>query len=283
MPECGLLAVGNELLSGEIRDLNLYTLSRHLTHMGFTVARAAIVRDAPESIADGMRFVLQHDPDVVICSGGLGPTEDDLTLRALAEVLGRELRHDPDARRMVETQYSRLLAQGYLNHRGPETARTKMAQLPDGATPLPNPVGTAPGVRLETNTAVVYVLPGVPAELEAIFTETVVPELHARFELGAWAESALRVRVEDEAEVAGALREVQQRHPDVYLKSLAQPFPGIREYHVSTAGRKAREKGLRIIATTQASSTEAAEEAVRGALDELRERLKKAGFEVTSE
>ncbi len=283
MPECSLLAIGNELLCGEIRDLNLYTLGKHLTRLGLTVTRAGIARDADESIADGMRFVLEREPDVVICSGGLGPTEDDLTLRALAKMLGRELSHHPDAQRMVEAQYDRLLAQGYLDHRGPETARTKMAQLPTGATPLPNPVGTAPGVRLRVGGALVYVLPGVPAELEAIFAETVVPELHERFELGAWAEAALRVRVEDEAEVAGPLREVQQRHPDVYLKSLAQPFPSVKEYGVSTHGLEARAKGLRIIATTQASRTKAAEEAVQAALDDLRRTLVDAGFEISSE
>ncbi len=266
MPDCCLLAIGNELLNGEIRDLNLYTLSRRLTHLGFTVTGAMISPDLPTSIAEALHFLLAQSPDVVVCCGGLGPTEDDLTLRAIAEALGHPLELNAAAVQMVKRQYDQLLDQGYLQHRGPEVARVKMATLPRGAKPLPNPIGTAPGVELVHGDTLIYILPGVPAELEAIFNVAVEPQLHRRFRSAAFVEKAIRVHVNDEADVAEPLREVSRSHPGVYLKSLARPFP--------TAGPK----GLRIIATAQAADEREAEVAVAAALGDLCDILEDAGF-----
>lgn len=269
MPRSSLLAIGNELLNGEIRDRNLYTLSRRLTHMGFTVIHAAITRDTPESITGTLHFLLSQEPEVVICSGGLGPTEDDLTLSALAQALDRPLVASPEARALVERQYDALLNQGYLHQRGPEAARAKMARLPAGGTPLPNAIGTAPGVCLEHAGTRIYVLPGVPSELASIFEETVVPALQETFDLGSWVEAGLRVHCDDEADVAAPLREVGARHPGVYLKSLARPFPA--------AGRE----GLRVIAAAQAPETATARERVESTLADLRAVMEDAGFRVT--
>lgn len=268
MPRCSLLAIGNELLNGEIRDLNLHTLGHKLTHMGFCVTRAEISPDHIPSIVSGLEFLLADQPDVVFCCGGLGPTEDDLTLQAIATAVGCPLEVNPTAREMVEAQYDALLAQGYLHHRGPEAARVKMAMLPKDAEPLSNPIGTAPGVKAQIKDTLVYVLPGVPAELEAIFDRVVTPQLQRQFSLGVFREQALRVHVDDEADVAGPLKAVRKRHPHVYLKSLAQPFPA--------AGRE----GLRIIATSQAADAEQAEAAVTAAMDDLRQTLETAGLEV---
>ncbi|MGC9350093.1 MAG: competence/damage-inducible protein A [Anaerolineae bacterium] len=271
MPTCSLLAIGNELLNGEIRDRNLYTLSRRMTRLGFTVNAAVIARDESTTIREAVRFLLNPEPDLLICTGGLGPTQDDLTLKALAKALQRPLEDSDQARRLVEEQYERLFARGYLHHAGPEVAREKMARVPEGATPLPNPIGTAPGVLMEHQTTLVYVLPGVPAEMEAILTESILPSLRDRFELGAWAQGALRVYVEDEAAVAQPLEEVGSRHPDVYLKSLARPFPA------------ASEEGLRVIVTAQAPSEAEAEEAVERALTDLRRTFEDAGHQVSQE
>jgi nicotinamide-nucleotide amidase len=268
VPECGLLAVGNELLSGDVRDLNLFTLSRRLTHAGFTVIQAVIALDVPASIIDSVHFLLEQNPDVIICSGGLGPTEDDLTLSALAQALGQELLDDAEARRMVEAQYAHLMRQGYLMQRGPQAARDKMARIPRGASPLPNPIGTAPGVRLQVEKSLIYVLPGVPAELEAILDASVMPELRDRFTVGVWMERSVHVHVDDEAEVAAPLREVRLRHPAVYLKSLARPFPA--------AGKE----GLRIIASTHAQDAVSADRVIAAALQDLCRALENAGLRV---
>lgn len=269
MPKASLLAIGNELLNGAVRDVNLFTLSQRLTQMGFSVEYAVMTRDLPDKIAAALLFILAHEPDVVLCSGGLGPTEDDLTLAALAETLHLPLAVNEAAVGLVEAHYNRLLDQHYLSHHGPEFARRKMATLPEGASPLPNPVGTAPGVKMNYQGTLIYVLPGVPAELEAIFAATIVSELLQRFPPAAWAEHALLVHCDDEAEAAIPLHEVARRHPNVYLKSLAKPFPS------------AGVEGLRVIAASQATTEAAAQAAVAAALSDLQHTLEAAGLRVS--
>ncbi|MDF1515794.1 MAG: molybdopterin-binding protein, partial [Anaerolineae bacterium] len=133
-----LLAIGNELLDGEIRDRNLYTLSRELTQLGFTIQYAMITRDIPEAISTSLHYLLSSFPDVIICSGGLGPTDDDLTLSAVAKVFDLPLIENGEAREMVNRQYNSLMEKGYLTQTGPELARTKMSTLPERASPLYN-------------------------------------------------------------------------------------------------------------------------------------------------
>jgi len=269
VPQASLLAIGNELLNGAVRDANLFTLSQHLTQMGFSVEYAIMTRDVPDKIAAALLFILSHKPDVVLCSGGLGPTEDDLTLAALADTLHLPLVVNAAAVELVEAHYSRLLEQHYLTHHGPAFARRKMATLPEGASPMPNPVGTAPGVKMEYQGTLIYVLPGVPAELEAIFAATIVPELLQCFPPAAWVEHTLLVHCDDEAEAAIPLHEVARRHPNVYLKSLAKPFPS------------AGVEGLRVIAAAQATTEVAAQAAVVEALSDLQHTLEAAGLHVS--
>jgi len=268
MPTASLLAIGNELLNGAVRDTNLFSLSQHLTRMGFSVEYAAMVRDIPQKIADVVLFLLAQQPDVLLCSGGLGPTEDDLTLSALADALYMPLALNSAAADLVESHYDRLLAQNYLTQRGPAFAREKMATLPFGAQPLPNPVGTAPGVQMEHQGTVIYVLPGVPAELEAIFAASVAPELLRRFTPGIWAEYTMLVHCDDEADLAIPLRDVAQRHPEVYLKSLAKPFPA------------ASAEGLQVIAVALAATESEAHAAAQETLNDLRRTAEAAGLPV---
>ena len=268
MPTASLLAVGDELLNGAVRDANLFSLSQHLARMGFSVEYAAMARDIPTKIAQVFLFLLAQHPDVLLCSGGLGPTEDDLTLSALAEALHVPLALNRAAEDLVESHYDRLLAQHYLAQRGPAFARQKMATLPRGAQPLPNPVGTAPGVKLEQQGTLIYILPGVPAELEAIFAASIAPELLRRFNPGIWAEHTLLVHCDDEADLAIPLRDVARRHPEVYLKSLAKPFPA------------ASAAGLQVIAVAVAATAAEAHAAAQATLDDLRRTAEAAGLRV---
>lgn len=267
-PRAILLAVGNELLNGEIRDRNLYALARRLTRQGFTVERAAMVRDAPQDIAASFCHLLQARPDLLLVSGGLGPTEDDLTLRALARALDRPLVEHAGAHALVEEQYARLIAGGYMSRTGPVEARRKMSLLPQGAHPLPNPIGTAPAVRVTWEGTLIYCLPGVPAELEAIYDASLRRELEERFATGAWAQESLCVGCGDEAELAPVLKEVAHRHVEVYVKSLARPFVG-REGDA-----------LRIVVAARAEDEAVALQSVAETLTDLRAALQAAGFPI---
>ncbi len=261
-----LLAIGNELLNGEIQDSNLFYLIQHLTHTGVFVEQAAIARDDPQRIAALLRLLLASRPHLLLVCGGLGPTADDLTLAAIAAALELPLEEQPRAREYVEAHYDRLLAQGYVQRRGPEAARRKMATLPQGATPLPNPVGTAPGVRLEYAGTTLYCLPGVPAELHAIYEDSIAPEVRVLAGASAWVEGALFAQCDDEADLAAPLQDVVARHPHVYIKSLSRPFPD------------AQEAGLHIIAAARAEAGDIARQWVEVALSDLRLTLARAGI-----
>lgn len=263
-----LLAIGNELLNGEIRDLNLHSLSRKLTKLGFTVQHAMMTRDDPHYLMKTLRFLHAAAPDILLCSGGLGPTVDDLTLPVVAETFDRPLELNTKALRFVRKQYDTLIQKGYLEKYGPEDAQIKMATLPRGATPLRNPIGTAPGVLMQIGKTACYLLPGVPRELEAIWEYEIMPRLQKQFTLSFWAESAILVHCDDEAELAVPLARVSEKYPEVYIKSLAKPFPA------------AHQEGIRIIATTHAASADLAGTHVSNALKALKDSILQAGFSI---
>src|SRR6185369_12627059 len=124
---------------------------------------------------------LDRAPRMIITSGGLGPTADDLTLTAVALGLGRELHLHDQALQMVRERYDELTAQGALGQGGLNPAREKMAWLPAGAWPLHNPVGTAPAVMLESGDTTIICLPGVPSELKGIYSNSLQPFLLKTF------------------------------------------------------------------------------------------------------
>jgi nicotinamide-nucleotide amidase len=167
-----LLAVGDELLYGDIINGNAAFLGRQLADVGIEVRYTIAVGDDIATIADAVRTALAR-ADAVLITGGIGPTQDDLTREALALAGGVELVRDP-------------FLEGQLRRRFRDLRRTvpdlnyRQADLPVGAEPLPNEKGTAPGVRLELLGGVAYAMPGVPHEMYAMFAGSVLPDLLRR-------------------------------------------------------------------------------------------------------
>ncbi|ACB39046.1 nicotinamide mononucleotide deamidase-related protein [Pyrobaculum neutrophilum] len=206
-----IVTVGNELLIGRVVNTNASWLAGRLTYLGYAVRRIVTVPDVEEDIAEVFREALAR-ADVVVSTGGLGPTPDDITNIAFCRALGVDPAVNEEALRMVEERYR---SRGY-----PLTPeRVKMAQMPPGARPLPNPVGTAPGVLYEAGGKVVVLLPGVPREMEAIFEGYVEPLLKSRGPPVFFAERGLEVRGVPEADVAPIIREVLRLDPRIYVKS----------------------------------------------------------------
>lgn len=167
-----LLAVGDELLYGDIVNGNAAWLGQQLADAGVRLSRSVVVGDEIDVIADAVRVALDR-ADVVLLTGGLGPTQDDLTREALALAGGVDMRRDD----FLEAQLRRRFAR--LNRDVPDR-NFRQADLPVGAEALPNGRGTAPGVRMELLGGVAYALPGVPHEMYAMFTDSVLPDLLAR-------------------------------------------------------------------------------------------------------
>jgi nicotinamide-nucleotide amidase len=162
VPASAIVVVGNELLFGETVDTNAAWLARSLAALGAPVARKFTVGDVATEIQSAVRAALEV-ADLVLVSGGLGPTSDDVTRPAVAELLGRRLERDPDLVRRLEDLFR---ARGYREVPAPNLAQ---AEVPEGGTVLRNPNGTAPGLAIDVGPNLVVLLPGVPRELRGIF------------------------------------------------------------------------------------------------------------------
>ena len=167
-----LLAVGTELLLGDIVNGNAAWLGRRLADAGIDVGRSVVVGDEVDVIAAALRDALAV-ADAVVVTGGLGPTHDDLTRDAVAALAGVALRREPALVQGLRDRYAAL-------GRQMPARNLVQADLPEGATALPNDRGTAPGIRLVVDDRAVYAMPGVPHEMEAMFTTAVLPDLLAR-------------------------------------------------------------------------------------------------------
>jgi len=161
-PVAAIVTVGNELLYGETVDTNAAWLARSLAALGAPVARKLTVGDVTAEIHGAVRSALDV-ADFVLVSGGLGPTADDVTKQAVADLFGRRLHVDRDLLGRLEALFR---ARGLPTM---PALNVSQAEVPEGATILRNPNGTAPGLALEVDTKLVVLLPGVPRELRGIF------------------------------------------------------------------------------------------------------------------
>lgn len=234
-----IVAVGNELLDGVTQDTNTHWLCQQITHMGSRVERAVIVRDDREAIASAVRSACGRHPALLLVTGGLGPTADDVTLAAVAEGVGVPLVEHPVARAMVARVYADLHRRGAVAFAELTPERLKMAQLPQGAEPIPNPVGAAPAVVLRFQETTIVCLPGVPAELKGIFCGALQPLLSDVLGSGVTLEREVIVSLSDESAMAPALQEIAARHPQVYIKSHARRFEGGIGIRVTLSARGA--------------------------------------------
>src|SRR6185437_6933564 len=169
---CEILSTGDEVLTGQVTDTNAAFLADQLGSMGFAVARHTTVGDDRAMLAAAFRE-LGARADIVLCTGGLGPTLDDLTTEVAAEVLGVGLRLDQAALDYM---------QGLWSRRGrpmPENNR-RQALLPEPAEVLPNPIGTAPGFTVHIDRARFFFMPGVPREMKQMFAEQVKPRIEGQ-------------------------------------------------------------------------------------------------------
>ena len=164
-----IISIGSELVSGQSLDTNSQWLSRELSDLGISVALHTTLGD---TLADHVAVfrAASERADLAVVTGGLGPTQDDLTREALAECAGAGLVEHPESLAAIAAMFARR------NRVMTERNRTQ-AFFPEGAGPLPNPVGTAPGIWMRIGRAAFACLPGVPSEMKLMFREQVVPRL----------------------------------------------------------------------------------------------------------
>jgi len=212
-PKAEIISVGNELLIGHTLDTNSHWIAKRFTKFGWTLQRITVLRDSPPAINDGVTGALRRKPDLLITLGGLGPTHDDMTLKGVALALHKRLVLNSEAFAMVKARYNALESSTGLTR-----FRRKMATLPDGAKALPNPIGTAPGVMIRVGATRLVSLPGVPSEMKAIFTGSVIPMLRASKGQAPDEVSIGLVGIIESA-LAPALDRTRKAFPGLYFKS----------------------------------------------------------------
>ena len=164
-----IICVGNELLSGNTLNTNAQFLSKRLLSLGVDVLSQAVVGDDKNAIKEALQNALKHN-DLVILTGGLGPTNDDLTKETVAEVLNKKLVLHKESLEKIEEYFFKV------GRTMPECNK-KQAMLPVGSIVMPNPNGTAPGCIIEEGKKAVILLPGPPRELEGMFNNSAAPYL----------------------------------------------------------------------------------------------------------
>jgi molybdenum cofactor synthesis domain-containing protein len=212
MPEtvtAAMVVIGDEILSGRTRDLNVGHLAGIMTAIGIDLKEVRIVPDEEDEIVAAVN-ALRSRYAYVFTTGGIGPTHDDITADAISKAFGVPCDYDAKALAMMEAAYSK---------RGLEmtAARKRMARMPVGAKHIANPISTAPGFQVEN----VYVMAGVPSIFQAML-DNVVPTLKTGRKL-------LSTTVHcpfGEGAVAEALTAIQKAHPDTIIGSYPKSFDG---------------------------------------------------------
>ncbi len=170
-PRAEILSIGSEILLGEIVDTNAAYLAGELARLGLALFTVRELPDDRAVIAAAFADARSRS-DLVVATGGLGPTHDDLSREGLADALGEESHLDPDLEAGLHARMSGMTANNL-----------RQAMLIPSAAPIANPIGSAPGWWVDRDASVVVLMPGVPSEMRRMWTEQVVPRLEARFRL----------------------------------------------------------------------------------------------------
>lgn len=219
-----ILAIGNELLIGDVLDTNSHWIIKKITGMGGQVNRCVILPDNLDIIATEIQAALQRKTEVIFTIGGMGPTVDDLTLQAIAQGINQPLEANQEAINFVHQKYQELAEKGYVDDSKMTPARSKMGILPKGSIPISNPVGAAPAVISRVKETTIISLPGVPRELKGIFDNSLPSILQEKFGNNFFLEKVVMVDSNDESVIAPILNIVCQDNPKIYIKSRANNF-----------------------------------------------------------
>ena len=167
-----VVAIGTELLLGDIANTNAQTIGRELARIGIDCFVHTAVGDNVDRIAEALRAALER-ADAIVVTGGLGPTQDDVTREAIAALVGKPLIRDDHLVDEIRARFARM-------RRDMPASNLRQAERPEGSVSLPNPVGTAPGLLVEHDGKVIYAVPGVPSEMERMLHAEVSPDLARR-------------------------------------------------------------------------------------------------------
>ena len=240
-----ILTIGTEILLGDLVDTNAAWIGGRLASLGVSIYRHTTVGDNKSRITDALKEAASRT-DLVITTGGLGPTSDDLTNACLGEAAGHEMVEYPEARRHVDETFKRF-------GRTPTQSNYKQALFPEGSELIPNPLGTAMGAMLELDGALVATLPGVPGEMKEMFEETLEPLIRERSE--------------------GSIVSRTLWFTGIGESALAEKVQDLLDASDPTVAPLAGQGKVRLRVTARAATPEEAEEKIAPVVDEILSRL----------
>ncbi|MHA1557569.1 MAG: molybdopterin-binding protein [Candidatus Heimdallarchaeota archaeon] len=212
-----IICFGNELLIGKTINTNANWLGKRLTMLGAELQRIITIGDVIEDMAGVVKEALQRKPDVIITTGGLGPTFDDMALAAIAQALNRELELNEQAVEFIKERLTIL-----RKERGLDFELTKerlgMAMVPKDASVLRNRAGSAPGVVVKENDTLIFSVPGVPSEMKSIFDHEITKYFNLDPDVQFY-ERSIKVNHIPESELANAISEIREKFPTIYIKT----------------------------------------------------------------
>lgn len=230
-----ILCVGTEILLGDILNTNAQFLSKELASMGFSIYHQAVVGDNVGRLKEEFELAMKR-ADIVITTGGLGPTKDDLTKETAAEYFGKKLVFDEESYDFIVKYFDKLGVKISENNK-------KQAYFPEGCTILKNDCGTAPGCIIDENGKIVILLPGPPKEVLPMFKNYVVPYLK-RYQENIFVSKVLRVAGIGEGSAAEKIQDIMDKQTNPTIA------PYAKDNEVTfriTASAKSEEKALELI------------------------------------
>jgi nicotinamide-nucleotide amidase len=212
----GIVVTGTEVLTGRIPDSNGPWVSERLAERGVEVAHIVVVADRPGDLEAALRFMAEEEMDLIVTTGGLGPTADDLTAQVVARFAGREMILDEEMEAKIAEILSGFARRFNLDERALGEANRKQAMVPEGAVAL-DPVGTAPGLVVPAENRVVIVLPGPPRELQPMWPAALEAPQVERVLARATPLRGYTMRMfgVPESEIAKSLREIEAEGVDL--------------------------------------------------------------------
>jgi molybdenum cofactor synthesis domain-containing protein len=218
-PRIELLPIGRELLTGRIRESNAQWMAERITRIGGNAARITVLDDNVFDIAREVRAASKRGTDFLIACGGLGPTFDDITLKALAEGAGIAIELDEQAQAFIAGKYREYFAKGQVPHSEMTPEREKMARLPVGGRIIENEVGVAPGVVFHIGGMAIVALPGPPREMQPMYLSAVESLIADALENRSFKEVTLATDGTDESVLTSACREISESFSGLHAKT----------------------------------------------------------------
>lgn len=239
-----LLVVSREILEGAVVDRNAAFIASRMDEIGYRIRTIQVVDRVESEMVATLKWAIEQRPAFVIMTGGMGPNWDDNSRICLSQATGLPLEENADAVDFVQNSYRRLHAKDIVGSPDLNESRRGMASVPRGSICHENMIGTAPAVQLRLDGTTVFLLPGVPAEMQQFFTTNVLPVVRAEGPDTIRGERVVDYHGYDLSQISRALADVAKKHPMVQIRTRTQGFDHTRVIRIIMASEHEQQAEL---------------------------------------